>query len=253
MFIFRIAIIQGVLRKFSLGLHSFGINVAFIEEKIPVYIWKSSDHSHYWFINYAGVDYTIVQTILDRDSFPLKFYLKGIHTTSCMLLSWLKGQNTGWLLLSSTDLFPQDTWNIYVAFLSPPKSISHLEEIAKVRHRFQLQWLSPNLSEMRWSGGTHIIQCIPYPTTNHISPSLWELNSVLYTFKLGRVTFLAVQGSQGGWKPHKSSLHWEASGLGRAGQSEDWDSEDWARVPYLLSRGRVSMTNFRGQKWHHRR
>lgn len=142
---------------------SFGINVAFIEEKVPVYIWKSSDHSHYWSIIYAGVDYTIVETILDRDSFPLKFYLKGIHTTSCMLLPWLKGQNTGWLLLSSTDLFPQDTWNIYVAFLSPPKSISHLEEIAKVRHRFQLQWTVPKSvrNEMVWRDTHYPVHSLP--------------------------------------------------------------------------------------------
>lgn len=166
MFIFRIAIIQGVLRKFSLGLHSVirYKRCIYRRKNLGVHLevkWSLSLLIHYI---YAGVDYTIVETILDRDSFPLKFYLEGIHTTSCMLLPWLKGQNTGWLLLSSTDLFPQDTWNIYVAFLSPPKSISHLEEIAKVRHRFQLQWTVPKSvrNEMVWRDTHYPVHSLPH-------------------------------------------------------------------------------------------
>lgn len=165
------------------------------------------------------MDYTIVETILYRDSFPLKFYLKGIHTTPFMLLSWLKRQNTGWLLLSSTNLFPQDTRNIYVAFLSPPKSISNLEEMAKVRHRFQLQWTVPKSvqNEKVWRYTRYPVHSLSHGPS-YFSVSV-RTESVLYTFKLGRATLLAVQGSQGGWKPHKSSLHWEASGLWKAGQS----------------------------------
>lgn len=71
---FPIAIIQGVLRKFPLGLHSvIGCKHRIYRREIPVSIWKSGDHSHYCSIIYAGVDYTIVETSLDETLFLSSF------------------------------------------------------------------------------------------------------------------------------------------------------------------------------------
>lgn len=143
---------------------SFGINVAFIEEKNPgVHLevkWSLSLLIHYLCRGGLHNSWDHFRQRL----FSSQVLLKSIHTTSCMRLSWLKGQNTGWLRLSSTDLFPQDTWNIYVAFLSPPKSISHLEERAKVRHRFQLQWTVPKSvqNEMVWRDTHYPVHSLPH-------------------------------------------------------------------------------------------
>lgn len=120
--------------------------------------------------------------------------------------------------------------------------------MAKVRHQVSnYNGLSPNLSKMRWSQGSGDIRCISYPMAHQISQSQWGLNSVLYTFKLGRTTLLAAQGSWGWLKTTCSSLH-KLSGLralkGRAGLR----TKDWAGVPYLLSRARVSMTNLQEPK-----
>lgn len=82
-------------------------------------------------------------------------------------------QRPGRFLVSTTHLFSPVTWSIYAALLSPPQSMSHLKEMAKVRHQVSNpSGLSPNLSKMRCPQGSCGVQCVYYPMAHRISQTL---------------------------------------------------------------------------------